>query len=1497
MKNVTYISAGAGSGKTYTLTQRLTSLIKDGKVKPEQVILTTFTKKAAAEFKERVKARLYEDGLFDEALRLDQALIGTVHSVCDQMVNRYWFELGLAPGMGVMPDEERGSGKDFYISQSLSDLPSDEELAFLHEYCAQFDVQLREGGIPKGMPDHNFWKHDLEQIISLSTNYEIDSYERSIEKSLKFFRQFVDESVTFPDAEECRAAMAEHMEFLSNQKSSKTNDDRIERLRLLQRNLDKPTIKWYADFVALIGEMKKRGPQADAFAAKASMVWHAPEVYELQERYVRILFTLAERWRKRYEQFKREKSLLDYNDMEKYMLQLLSIPGIANDIADEFRYLFVDEFQDSSPIQVKIFDRLSQLMEHSYWVGDYKQSIYGFRGSDIALIKSVVDRITGREAGCTSETLGTSYRSLPKIVDFCNSVFTRTFDGILDPADVVLKTARQSSRGKSLCYFHAGNSTTTPMAVANYVASLIDDGVEPKNIGVLARRNTDLASVAALLGTMEIACSRDDIPITESRSYLLAGALLRLVKSDCDNLAKAIVANLTVKNLNTKALIELKLLFDAGEGYTKHDFLNEVPLIGRLTEIRGTLRQKSIAAMVESVVVELNLIDEAKAIEDADMAKGCLLTLINAGRVYEERCVQMNVPSTIEGFLAYVDSSNPVGNGNPDGVQLHTYHKSKGLQWPHVVMMSLNDNVAQEDDIVGREVFGVHAAHTAQPTADEPYPETYIQLLHWPFGTAKKAPALIRETILGSAGFEAVLQATVEENNRLLYVGVTRAADALHLCVSAPTAGKPLLCRFRSAGFPEIQPENPDGSWDPFGIGHTFCDCTPPPPPPAATPSTTSITDETIGKLMPCRLRLDDVAHQQNDPRYVSPSTIHTKGAVLSHHDFKERIPLTGNGVDMATVGNCIHQIFAGMDSPHIDVAATVAAYGLRNNLTDLGAVERAWRNLCDWLTEKYGEAVSVHHERPFRLEKDGQTFVGSIDLVWRTADGDVLVDFKTAPVMKALLLDLESNHFAGWYAGQLDAYQDALEAAGEQVIGRYIYFPVAGLIAEVGPTLPLNVEDVKVYVIGVGAIEDVPAMLHTVVEEYSSDKDLSRNLVANDVTDSQQDALEYETAIRGLSSQGIVVRYIDLPDQPKGIEITIHPLCSAADVLYAKTITLYLTEHFPESQLAFTDDDSTVYMLEDIDEFFNDCNLRVHNNALCMVESCIGGSHTSAWGFNFPFVFPSPDDYPELDLKELTLKAMDDFASVQWEFEGIERAKSASLVEGDEQFSSHLLHNDCDLFVGVSQKISLMNAAGDLKSVPTDEFVDAVESTDYFEQVDSMQFVIRRMPDDAWEELWNRLEGLVLDASCRRPKPTYILRWNAEISSMTEDDYRENLGAFGEGYIGWSIWEWEKAFEGCQFFMVREDGENAGVVFLGDFVSNPYEDDDWAGEEGKRRHYVDLFCRDAVKPGEPPLLTIAELEAAIPDFNWRRGHSGELLTDAQAEALIDLIIQKHPDK
>ena len=206
-----------------------------------------------------------------------------------------------------------------------------------------------------------------------------------------------------------------------------------------RKNLHRPTVGLLKAIAGTIGTPKGYGPLAESFEQHMANIWTSGMICAKQEQYIKILFDLAQRWKENFAQFKREKNLLDYNDMEKYMRLLMQNGSVASEISQSYRYLFVDEFQDSSPIQVKIFDALSDLMEHSYWVGDYKQAIYGFLGSDIALTKAVVDRISKKEDGCSTDTLDTSYRSLPDIVEVNNDVFCKTFADVLDRRNIHLK--------------------------------------------------------------------------------------------------------------------------------------------------------------------------------------------------------------------------------------------------------------------------------------------------------------------------------------------------------------------------------------------------------------------------------------------------------------------------------------------------------------------------------------------------------------------------------------------------------------------------------------------------------------------------------------------------------------------------------------------------------------------------------------------------------------------------------------------------------------------------------------------------------------------------------------------------------------------------------------------------------------------------------------------------------------------------------------------------
>jgi hypothetical protein len=145
-----------------------------------------------------------------------------------------------------------------------------------------------------------------------------------------------------------------------------------------------------------------------------------------------------------------------------------------------------------------------------------------------------------------------------------------------------------------------------------------------------------------------------------------------------------------------------------------------------------------------------------------------------------------------------------------------------------------------------------------------------------------------------------------------------------------------------------------------------------------------------------------------------------------------------------------------------------------------------------------------------------------------------------------------------------------------------------------------------------------------------------------------------------------------------------------------------------------------------------------------------------------------------------------------------------------------------------------------------------------------------------------------------RRTPNVFLLRWNPAISSFTLDDYRDALQRFDhEFFMNWSVWQHEEAHEGDIYFMLREgDGINPGIVFSGEFHSEPYKGDDWRGTN-KPRYYVDIRCTRCCYPDERPIITTEELEEAIPGYNWRIGHSGELLTEEVGAPLVSMWLER----
>ena len=250
--------------------------------------------------------------------------------------------------------------------------------------------------------------------------------------------------------------------------------------------------------------------------------------------------------------------------------------------------------------------------------------------------------------------------------------------------------------------------------------------------------------------------------------------------------------------------------------------------------------------------------------------------------------------------------------------------------------------------------------------------------------------------------------------------------------------------------------------------------------------------------------------------------------------------------------------------------------------------------------------------------------------------------------------------------------------------------------------------------------------------------------------------------------------------------------------------------------------------------------------------------------------------------------EAFDDLIAIQWaNLDAINiREEKRHVTEEEELSSIRVVDNQEDAFIGACQYVGMMKG-NTCKMVKFEDFCHLMKEQDEFQLLDDAQALLNKMNIEQWNELFDRAGGIVRENF----RKTFIMRWNTDISNYTLSEFENAMeDFFDEGfYYDWSIWDYQKAHIGDKFYMIRTgDGKN-GVVMRGTIIGTPYPDEDWSGK-GRKVYYIRMNLTNMIHPEKTPLLlTTDELTEAIPDFNWKEGHSGEILSDSQADKLEEV--------
>ena len=1026
-----FISAGAGSGKTYRITNDVADMIKGGQIKPEQVIMTTFTKAAAQELREKAKNELNQRGLNKEAQQMEHALIGTVHSVANTFLTKYWYLLGIMPDAAAMEEDEVQTFRD----HSLRGLLSAEDRKFLYKFAEDYQIGYPQSEHKSGI-NYGFWQKDLCQVLDYIKWYDIS--EEQLKKSEKTTETFIKclepkEGFSLDNPPSILNTLLQQTLSVVD-KARKSNKKTIQIDFLGTINLNQLSI---SDIQTWRDVITDRGIDTDE--SKVYLDWvkevtsFPPSIASDHRKYAKIIFSLASKWQSVYRDYKDEHHLIDFNDMEELFLKLLDNVEVQKDIESRYTHLFVDEFQDSNPMQVRIFQKLSTLLNTVY-VGDKKQAIYGFRGSDTELTNAIADSFSADNR----KSLPYSYRTIKPLVDFSNKIFTKVFKNQTDvKLDIPEQNGNYNKVDNPLRLWKFSKDKDLALQIQQLI---LREGLKAEDVAVLAHKNDDLDDLAEELRILHVPVCRESSDIKDSRTGRLMKALLTLVNSNKNQLARAEVAYLTMPGYNVSHIIENRL-DHLNEQKDPKLYLNEVPIIKKLIQLRkfrsveeekyptNLLGYQSISALVESLVIELDLYSLVQSWDYAKAEETNLQVFIDLARKYEDNSTKLGQSATIAGFINYFTVQKCKGAVNEEGVRLYTYHKSKGLEWKVVILMSLDKDWSKPPDIATKSMLGCHFHREKSPTADNPNPPMTISLVRNIYGKTNEAKDALVARLQAHPLWNDVRDKEISEAARLLYVGVTRARNILILASKGDEVN---LNWFRSVG---------------------------------AEASETDYKVETIDKdvMLQWPEEKQRTVHNMaaefsplNNQLDVSPSKAgKTPHDIEPINDEEHRMLIRRKKKEDALMGDYIHQVFCCCDND-ISVEKIIKlrdSYGFNEkNVPEPEKLKDAWNYLVAILEKKYGKAIKLHHERPFRhFDSQGHLVSGFIDLIWETEDAYVVVDYKTCPGGYDLVFKPSSEHYAGCHGDQLDCYQRALEAEGKKKVkARIIFYPVTRFVVEV---------------------------------------------------------------------------------------------------------------------------------------------------------------------------------------------------------------------------------------------------------------------------------------------------------------------------------------------------------------------------------------------------------------------------------------------------------------
>ena len=460
------VSAGAGSGKTAVLTERVLEKVKKG-ISVDNLLILTFTKMAAKEMRERIGEKLKENGFTKELSKLDTADITTFDAYALSLVKKYHYYLNLSKDINIIDASVIGLYKEKMLKDIFEELYTSEDSKFLNlikEYALKDDKEIFNFilNINNKLDLKTNKREYLDSYISVKYNEEnidkdIEGYIKvilNLINNIRDYLEYIDDSDYFDKI----------YKVLSPLLSSGDYDDiklNIEVKLPIAKGVS-DTTKEYKDKISnTIKEIKKLVIYDNYDSIKSGIL--------KTKDYVEEIITIIKELDKRVSEYKSKYNYFEYGDISSYAIELVkNNTEIREEIKNNLNEIMIDEYQDTNDVQEEFIAYISN--NNVYMVGDIKQSIYRFRNANPYIFKNKYDSYSKNINGIKID-LNKNFRSREEVINNINLMFDRIMDDTIGGASY--KVSHRMVYGNPMYQGDGDNGVNNNFEVYSYLNDTI----------------------------------------------------------------------------------------------------------------------------------------------------------------------------------------------------------------------------------------------------------------------------------------------------------------------------------------------------------------------------------------------------------------------------------------------------------------------------------------------------------------------------------------------------------------------------------------------------------------------------------------------------------------------------------------------------------------------------------------------------------------------------------------------------------------------------------------------------------------------------------------------------------------------------------------------------------------------------------------------------------------------------------------------------------------